>query len=143
MKTRLPALSCHSSLSIRRSCSHCGKQMFCSSLGAPIVSVIVLLMCSNTIFFVQCDDSSVEERCFRKPDATCAKNFEIPFLAAVSEFKHVQTEQLMLSAANNHSARLLVYTIGCGEMSNHLLVRPVLSCLMLYHLVLLDVTRVF
>jgi hypothetical protein len=44
------------------------------------------------------------------------------FLSAVSAFRIIQKEQLLLAAANNASARVLVYRICCGEMGNRFLV---------------------
>jgi hypothetical protein len=88
-----------------------------------ILAVTALLTCCNTISAGQCDDSSDSQSFFQNPDNTCAPNHDNPFLKAVSDFKFIQTEQLLLGSANDPSARLLVYSIGCGETSNHLLVR--------------------
>jgi hypothetical protein len=44
------------------------------------------------------------------------------FLSAVAAFQIIQKEQLSLAAANNASARILVYRICCGEMGNRFLV---------------------
>jgi hypothetical protein len=88
-----------------------------------ILAVAALLTCCNTISAGQCDNSSDSQSFFQNPDAKCAPYHDNPFLKAVSDFKFIQTEQLLLGAANDPSARLLIYSIGSGETSNHLLVR--------------------
>jgi hypothetical protein len=93
-----------------------------------ISAVLAFLTCYNTISAGQCDDSSGNPSFLQEPDVTCAPNHDNPFLKAVSDFKLIQTQQLLLGAANDPSARLLVFTIGCGETSNHLLVRLGLKC---------------
>jgi hypothetical protein len=52
------------------------------------------------------------------------------FAIAVNSFRNVQQEQLSLAAANDPSARILVYRICCGEMGNRFLVRTALVTLL-------------
>jgi hypothetical protein len=66
------------------------------------------------------DDGLRHKSCAASPSLHAPR-----FLSAFSSFQTLQKEQLLLAAANNASARVLVYRICCGEMGNRFLVRNV------------------
>jgi hypothetical protein len=88
-------------------------------------ALTVLLICCSKIILVQSDVSGNNQNFARNHDGAYIGKHDDHFLRAVSEFQRVRSEQLSLGAANDPSARLLVFTIGVGvdETSNHLLVR--------------------
>ena len=93
-----------------------------------MLTLCQVIFCAE--FIERVNNSCSYDEIVHKPEDAHPRNVNhgASFLKAVAEFKHVQTEQLGLAAANNPRARLLVYTIGCGEMSNHFLVRLVDYC---------------